>query len=228
MGLRLLGDEAHIEATPPTYEGGSGMRFRGVFAGSVRILMVAIVLGVALHGYAAGADPYQRVPVEFVVNLTCLPGGGASIAVTIGNHGRIALRIRDDFRVSLSSVYAEGSAFVSVVYVLPELQQSTIEPGGSQTFTVLMGDAEPLETAGDLNASARQLVVEAKVFFEGLHEAVRGLFPFSGVWCAAIEAGTSVGGGDPMHSLIIPIEPAWRGASPGSRPCRRLPATSPP
>ena len=206
MGLRSLGDEAHIEATPPTRDVGSGMRFHIVLAGSARVLTVAIVLGAALHAHAAGADPSRRVPVHFAVDLTCLPDGGASIAVTIGNHGRMALRIRDDFRVSLSSVYAEGTAFVSVVFVFPELQQSTIEPGESQTFTVLMGDAEPLEPTSDVSGGTRQLVVEAKVFFEGWHNAVRRLFPFPGVWCVAKEAGASRGQSGPTHSFITPAE----------------------
>jgi hypothetical protein len=155
----------------------------------MRTRIMALALGVlllALGAEAALASPTaahksQATPVKLLADLTCAPGGGANVALTIRNLGPRTLNIENDFHLFLDRVVPGGRTFVTAVFVFPAPEFEVIAPGASKTFLVPMGTGEQGEPGVDLRA--HRLLLEAEIFFEGRDKPVRRHFSFEG--CAA-------------------------------------------
>jgi hypothetical protein len=138
--------------------------------------LVVLIAGVAL---ARPADARtQPAPVRLLAELTCVPSGGAEVKFTVRNLGNRTLTIDPDFHLVLDKVEPEGREFVGAVFVFPIPELAVIAPGSKSTFIVPIGTAEEGEPGADL--SARRLLLEAEVFFEGRENPVRRLFSFVG------------------------------------------------
>jgi len=120
----------------------------------------------------------QTAPVKLLADLACAPGGGANVTFTVRNVGIRRLTIKDDFHLFLDKVGTGGREFVIAAFVFPAPEFQVIAPGAKKTFLVPMGTGEEGEPGVDL--SARRLLLEAEVFFEGLRKPARGLFSFEG------------------------------------------------
>ena len=126
------------------------------------------------------SQPLQQAaaPVDLAADLRCLPSGGAAISLTIRNLGRETLRIAGDIHLTLSAVRPGGPEGVSALFIFPAPGADVVAPGGEQTFWLITG--EPTPGKPDDRLSARRLIVEAEVWFEGRDAAVRRHFSFPG------------------------------------------------
>lgn len=148
----------------------------------VGIVVLAGALFLLLAAGAVQANPTvnrgQSAPVKLFAALACDPGGGASVTFTVRNVGKRTLAIENDFHLALVRVRPGGRELVSQVFVFPAREFQVIAPGGQKTFLVPMGTGEGGEPGIDL--SARRLILEAEVFFEGRREPARRHFSFPG------------------------------------------------
>jgi hypothetical protein len=151
------------------------MRRLGLIA-LVAVSLVVLIAGAAL---ARPADARtQAAPVRLLADLACARSGGADVTFTVRNLGHRTLTIENDFHLFLDKVGPGGRESVSAVFVFPAPGFEVIPPGKKKTFVVPIGTAEEGEPGVDL--SARRLLLEAEVFFEGRERPVRRLFSFEG------------------------------------------------
>jgi hypothetical protein len=141
--------------------------------------LVVLIAGVAL---ARPADVRtQAAPVRLLADLTCVARGGADVTFTVRNLGHQTLTIENDFHLFLDKVDPPGGReSVSAVFVFPAPGFDVIPPGKKTTFLVPIGTAEEGEPRPGEDLSARRLLLEAEVFFEGREQPVRRLFSFEG------------------------------------------------
>jgi hypothetical protein len=142
----------------------------------VGVLLLLVVAGAALARTADART--QAAPVRLLADLTCAQGGGANVTFTVRNLGNRTFTIENDFHLFLDKVGPGGRESVSAVFVFPAPGFEVIPPGEQKTFLVPIGTAEEGEPGADL--SARRLLLEAEVFFEGREKPVRRLFSFEG------------------------------------------------
>ena len=145
----------------------------------VGALLLVLLAGAALTSPAEARA--QAAPVRLLADLTCASGGGANVTFTVRNLGHRTLTIENDFHLFLDKIGPGGRESAIVAFVFPAPEFEVIAPGTAKTFLVPMGTAEEGEPGVDL--SARRLLLEAEVFFEGRDKPVRRLFSFEG--CAA-------------------------------------------
>jgi len=145
------------------------------------VLLVATLL-VALGAGTARANPAdyrdRSTPVRLFADLSCDPGGGANVTFTVRNTGKRTLTIENDFHLFLDRVGPGGREPASAVFVFPAPGFQVIAPGAEKTFLVPMGTGEAGEPGIDL--TARRLILEAEVFFEGRQRPVVRHFTFPG------------------------------------------------
>lgn len=154
---------------------------RVIMALSIGLLLLALGAGAALASPPDAAHRSQPAPVRLFADLECASGGGANVTFTVRNVGRQTLTIDNDFHLFLDKVETGVREPVSAVFVFPAPEFQVIAPGAAKTFLVPMGTGEEDEPGADL--SARRLLLEAEVFFEGRDKPVRRHFSFAG--CAA-------------------------------------------
>jgi len=145
----------------------------------VGALLLVLVAGAALTRPADART--QAAPVRLLADLTCAPGGGANVTFTVRNLGHRTLTIKNDFHLFLDKIGPGGRESAMAAFVFPAPDFEVIAPGAAKTFLVPMGTAEAGEPGVDL--SARRLLLEAEVYFEGRDKPARRLFSFEG--CAA-------------------------------------------
>lgn len=143
--------------------------------------ILALGAGLALASPSDVAHRSQPAPVRLFADLDCASGGGANVTFTVRNIGGRTLTLEDDFHLFLDEVGPGGRKPVTAAFVFPAREFKVIAPGAAKTFLVPMGTGEEDEPGADL--SARRLLLEAEVFFEGRDKPVRRLFSFEG--CAA-------------------------------------------
>jgi hypothetical protein len=154
------------------------MMRRAIMALAVGALLLALSTASALASPSAASHQSQPAPVRLLADLECASGGGANVTFTVRNIGKRTLTIEDDFHLFLDKVVPGGREFASAVFVFPAPEFTVIAPGAAKTFLVPMGTEEEGEEGVDL--SARRLLLEAEVFFEGRDKPVRRHFSFEG------------------------------------------------
>lgn len=151
---------------------------RVIMALGVGILLLALSAASALASPAATVHRSQPTPVKLAADLQCAPGGGANVTFTVRNVGNRTLELDDDFHLFLDKIDPGGRQPASAVFVFPAPAFKVIAPGAAKTFLVPMGTGEEGDPGVDL--SARRLLLEAEVFFEGRDKPVRRHFSFEG------------------------------------------------
>ena len=147
--------------------------------GLITLVAASLVVLIAGAALASPADARtQAAPVRLLADLTCPAGGGVDVTFTVRNLGKRTLTIENDFHLFLDKVGPRGRESVSAVFVFPAPGFQVIPPGEKKTFLVPIGTAEEGDPGADL--SARRLLLEAEVFFEGREKPVRRLFSFEG------------------------------------------------
>jgi hypothetical protein len=154
---------------------------RVIMALAVGVLLLALSAASALASPTVAVHRDQPAPVKLFTNLRCAPGGGANVTFTVRNVGQRTLTIKDDFHLFLDKVGPAGREPAIAAFVFPAPEFKVIRPGAQKTFLVPMGTSEEGEPGVDL--TARRLLLEAEVFFEGWGKPVRRHFSFEG--CAA-------------------------------------------
>ena len=148
--------------------------------GLITLVAASLVVLIAGAALASPADARtQAAPVRLLADLTCPAGGGVDVTFTVRNLGKRTLTIENDFHLFLDKVGPRGRESVSAVFVFPAPDFAVIAPGSESTFLVPIGTAEEGEPAG-ADLSARRLLLEAEVFFEGREKPVRRFFSFEG------------------------------------------------
>ena len=161
---------------------------KAMWVGKATVFLVGLAVILALETGPALASPTtadlhrnQPTPVKLSADLECAPGGGANVTFTVRNIGKRTLTLEDDFHLFLDKVGPGGREPVIAAFVFPAREFKVIAPKAAKTFLVPMGTGEEGEPGVDL--SARRLLLEAEVFFEGRDKPVRRHFSFEG--CAA-------------------------------------------
>ena len=149
------------------------MRRTGLMLVLLGTLLLALADGAALASPTAAVHRSQAAPVKLAANLECVPGE-ANATFTVRNLGSRTLTIEDDFHLFLFKVGPGGRELVSFAYVWPAPGFEVIAPGAAKTFLDL---GLPMGT-DDL--SARRLLLEAEIFFEGSDQPARRFFSFPG------------------------------------------------
>jgi hypothetical protein len=149
---------------------------------AVGVLLLALSAGAALASQTAAVHRSQATPVKLLADLECASGGGANVTFTVRNIGNRTLTIEGDFHLFLDKLGPGGREPAVAAFVFPTPEFEVIAPGAAKTFLVPMGTGEEGEPGIDL--SARRLLLEAEVFFEGRDKPVRRHFSFEG--CAAL------------------------------------------
>lgn len=151
---------------------------RAVMALSIGLLLLALGTGTGLASPSDAAHRSQPAPVRLFADLECASGGGANVTFTVRNIGKDTLTIENDFHLFLDKVGPGGREPVSAVFVFPAPEFQVIAPGAAKTFLVPIGTGEEGEPGADL--SARRLLLEAEIFFEGRDRPVLRHFSFAG------------------------------------------------
>src|SRR5215207_2627054 len=155
------------------------MRRRVIVALAVGVVvLLALSAGASLASPIAVVHQSQPTRVKLLADLECAPGGGANVTFTVRNIGNRTLTIEDDFHLFLDKLGPGGREPAVAVFVFPAREFEVIAPGAAKTFLVPMGTGEEGEPGVEL--SARRLLLEAEVFFEGRDKPVRRHFSFEG------------------------------------------------
>ena len=162
------------------------MRFviRVLNAGCLAAVILGVLYGVGFGrvGAASASGEGQAAPARLSAELTCLPGGGAEIALTIRNVGPDLLTLRGDVHLLLGAVRPGGQEPLGFYAVFPpEGGFAPIAPGGEQTFRLPVGGPSHGEPGPDLDAG--RLVLKVEAWFAGRDRGVTRHFSFPG--CAA-------------------------------------------